>query len=345
MTRQRRYFRKLSTSYSGQNRAGSPRPSLALLMLLALGVFAVGAFHSWAAPPASPPPAPKPALTEAERAQGWQLLFDGESTNGWKGVNTSEFPYNGWAVENGYMRTLKSGPAGDIVTTGEYRDFDLRFSWRIEKGGNSGVKYLVKEGRPEPNIPAVNRLTIPSLAMYLLVLTLAVYLLVTKRGYTRLLPVRVLAIGLIIVCGYSAIKGARAYFERINALRHSAVGFEYQVLDDFDNAEAKSNSKASAASLYILLAADSGKELYHDDRFNEGRVVVMDKHVEHWLNGKKVLEYNLDDPELIEAVAATKFSMVPGYLSREGGHIALQHHDNLVWFKDIKIRPLTPKSE
>lgn len=307
-------------------------------------MFSLGVFRSLAAT-AAPPPAPKPALTEAERDQGWQLLFDGESTNGWKGVNTSEFPYNGWAVENGYMRTLKAGPAGDIITTGEFRDFDLRFSWRIEKGGNSGVKYLVKEGRPEPNIPTINRLTIPGLALYILVFALASYLLITKRGYTRLLPVRVLAILLIIVCGYSAIKGARLYFERINALRHSAVGLEYQVLDDFDNAEAKSNPKASAASLYILLAAASDKELYHDDRFNEGRIVVLGEHVEHWLNGKKVLEYNLDDPKLAEAVAATKFAMVPGYLSREGGHIALQHHDNLVWFKDIKICPLSPEQK
>ncbi len=309
------------------------------LLVIALLIASVGA-KAWAAEPVGPPHAPKPALSEAEREQGWALLFDGETFNGWKGVNTPDFPYNGWRVENGYIRTIAPGPSGDIITTGTYRDFDLRFSWRIEKGGNSGVKYLVAEGRPEPNIPSVRLEKLPRLFLYLVGMCAAIYLLLRRRALMRPLPVRVLAIAVVIVCGYSLIKGARAYVDQITALRHAAVGLEYQVLDDFDSPEAKSNPKASAASLYILLEASSDKELFHDERFNEGRIVVRGNHVEHWLNGRKVLEYNLNDPKLAEAVAHTKYSMVPGFLSRESGHIALQHHHNLVWFKDIKICPL-----
>lgn len=320
------------------------RRTLAVL-LLAFSVLATPSLRLWAADPSEPPPAPKPTLTEAERDQGWVLLFDGESVNGWKGVNTPDFPYKGWAVENGYIRTITPGPSGDILSTGVYRDFDLRFSWRIAKGGNSGVKYLVNEGRPEPNIPSVNRRQIPRLLLYLLGMCLAIYLLIWRRALTRLLVVRVLAVGVVIVCGYAVIKGARAYFDVIQALRHSAVGLEYQVLDDYDNAEAKSEPKATAASLYILLEASHDKELYNDERFNEGRVVVHGEHVEHWLNGKKVLEYDLNDPKMAEAVAKTKYSLVPNFLSREGGHIALQHHHDLVWFKDIKICPLPPSGQ
>lgn len=329
---------------NGNSRCKSRRRCLRML-LLALALFASVGFRVWAAAPPEPPPAPKPSLTEAERDQGWVLLFDGESVNGWKGVNTPHFPYNGWTVENGYMRTIKPGPSGDIITTGVYRDFDLRFAWRIEKGGNSGVKYLVAEGRPEPNIPVINWQQIPRLLLYLLGMGLAIYLLVRPRALTRFLLVRVLAVTVVIVCGYSVIKGARAYFDLIQSLRHSAVGLEYQILDDYDNAEAKSDPKASAASLYILLEASHDKELYNDDRFNEGRIVVHGDHVEHWLNGKKVLEYNLSDPKLAEAVAKTKYSVVPNFLSREGGHIALQHHNNLVWFKDIKICPLAANGQ
>jgi hypothetical protein len=315
------------------------------ILLWTLGLLSVLAIPSRAQDSPAPPPAPKPTLSEAEQQEGWRLLFDGETFNGWKGVNTNEFPFHGWTVENGYIRTIKPGPSGDIITKDEFRDFELRFEWRLERGGNSGVKYLVKEGRPEPNIPVISRNRIPRLALYALGLALAIYVLLRKQKLTRYLAVRVLAILLVVVCGYSLIKDARSYFDLIGALRHSAVGLEFQVLDDFDNPEPRSNPKASAGSLYILLEASKDKELYNDDRFNEGRVLVRADHVEHWLNGKKVLEYNLSDPRLAEAVAATKYAVVPGFLSRDGGHIALQHHNDLVWYKNIKIRPLNPAGQ
>lgn len=288
---------------------------------------------------AGPSPAPLPRLSPEERQEGWQLLFDGETTAGWKGVNTPEFPFRGWAVENGYLRTLKPGLAGDIITTGTYRNFDLRFEWVIEEGGNSGVKYLVAEGRPEPNIPDVSRSRIPRLVVWAAGLALAVYALFFRKQMSRFLAVRVLAVAVIAVCGYNLIKGSRNFFDQLHSLRHSAVGLEYQVLDDAANPEARSNPKAGAASLYILVETGD-KELYTDGRFNEGRVVVRGQHVEHWLNGRKVLEYRLDDPELAAKVAATKYSRVPNFFSKEGGHIGLQHHHNYVWFKNLKIRPL-----
>lgn len=295
----------------------------------------------WAsAQTAAPPPAPKPRLSAEEQQAGWMLLFDGETTTGWKGVNTKEFPYDGWAVENGYLRTLTPGPVGDIVTTSQFRDFEFSFEWRIEEGGNSGVKYLVAEGRPEPNIPVITRNRIPRLLMYAVGVALAIFVLFFRRNVARFLVVRVLAILLIAVCGFNLIKGARGYFDLLDALRHSAVGLEYQVLDDVGNPEPRSNPKASAASLYILAEASREKELYRDERFNQGRIVVQGQRVEHWLNGAKVLEYRIDDPAMAAAVAATKYTIVPGFLSKEGGQLALQHHDNLVWYKNLKIRPL-----
>ncbi|MCW5966040.1 MAG: DUF1080 domain-containing protein [Bryobacterales bacterium] len=312
--------------------------------LAAAGLFlmvALSGIGPWAAAQsAAPPPAPKPRLSVEEQQAGWQLLFDGETTSGWKGVNTKEFPYDGWAVENGYLRTVKPGPSGDIVTTGEFRDFEFSFEWKIEEGGNSGVKYLVAEGRPEPNIPVISRNRLPRLGMLALGVAIGVYVLFWRRSLSKYVAVRVLAILVIMVCGYNLIKGARAYLDLMQALRHSAVGLEYQVLDDVGNPEPRSNPKASAASLYILAEADRTKELYGDDRFNQGRLVVQGNRVEHWLNGRKVLEYRLDDPAMAAAVAATKYAIVPGFLSREGGQLALQHHDNLVWFKNLKIRPL-----
>lgn len=289
---------------------------------------------------ASPPQAPKPRLTEEEAREGWKLLFDGETTVGWRGVNTNDFPYQGWTVENGHIRTLKPAYSGDIITTDTFKNFDLRFEWLLEKGGNSGVKYLVAEGRPEPNILGVSRSKVPRLVVWAAGLFVAIYVLLFRRNLSKYLAVRVLCVALIALSGFNLITGSRDLFDHINSLRHSAVGLEYQVLDDPSHPMAKNDPTSSAGSLYILVPASAEKELYSDGRFNEGRIVVQGQRVEHWLNGKKVLEYRLDDPELASRVAATKFNQVPNFLSKEGGHIALQHHHDAVWFKNIKIREL-----
>ena len=86
-------------------------------------------------------------LTAAERAGGWKLLFDGKDTNGWRAYAHTDFPKEGWVIEDGCLKTEPGGHGGDLVTTQQFTDFDLKFEWRISPGGNSGVKYLVKEGQ------------------------------------------------------------------------------------------------------------------------------------------------------------------------------------------------------
>ncbi|MXW17113.1 MAG: DUF1080 domain-containing protein [Gemmatimonadetes bacterium] len=97
---------------------------------------------------ADPPPN---TLTEAERAAGWRLLFDGETTEGWRGYNRTEFPDTGWAVVDGALvvgatATDPDVPiGGDIVTTESFSDFDLRFEFMLAEVSNSGVFYRVIE--------------------------------------------------------------------------------------------------------------------------------------------------------------------------------------------------------
>ena len=86
---------------------------------------------------------------------GWRLLFDGKTTNGWRGAYITNFPATGWKVENGELRGelsegAESGDAGDIVTVNRYQNFDLVFDWKLGKGGNSGVKYFIEERQPKP---------------------------------------------------------------------------------------------------------------------------------------------------------------------------------------------------
>ena len=92
--------------------------------------------------------APTPnTLTPEEKAEGWRLLFDGKSTEGWRSFRGNAFPTLGWAIEDGCIRHLPKGQGGDIITTESYQEFELRWQWKVAQGANSGVKYFILEER------------------------------------------------------------------------------------------------------------------------------------------------------------------------------------------------------
>ena len=77
---------------------------------------------------------------------GWVMLFDGKTTNGWRGTMGKPFPVDGWKIENGVLTALEGEPGDNIVTEKMYSDFDLRLEFKIQPKANSGVKYFVLEG-------------------------------------------------------------------------------------------------------------------------------------------------------------------------------------------------------
>lgn len=85
------------------------------------------------------------SLTEAEKKEGWKLLFDGKSTNGWRTYRKA--PADGWEVLNGELISKKDGVTkrADLITTDQYENFELVFDWKVEKGANSGVIYRALE--------------------------------------------------------------------------------------------------------------------------------------------------------------------------------------------------------
>jgi hypothetical protein len=85
-------------------------------------------------------------LTAAEQAEGWRLLFDGRTTNGWRGYRTETVPA-GWAAVDGALTRVSE--SADIVTIGTFKDFEMKFEWKISPGGNSGVLYRAALGLPE----------------------------------------------------------------------------------------------------------------------------------------------------------------------------------------------------
>ena len=87
-------------------------------------------------------------LTEAEKKEGWKLLFDGKTTRGWRGAKLDHFPEKGWQVKDGVLTVLSSSGAesangGDIITIGTYKNFELVVDFKITEGANSGIKYFV----------------------------------------------------------------------------------------------------------------------------------------------------------------------------------------------------------
>jgi hypothetical protein len=206
-------------------------------------------------------------LTPQEKSDGWKLLFDGQDTKGWRACAHTNFP-DGWVVEDGCLKNIGGTHSGDIVTKEQFTDFDLKFEWRISPGGNSGVKYLVKEQG--------------------------------KAG----------------------------------------VGFEYQVLDDEKNEDAHNGPNRMAGALYYLFAPNDSKRLKPVGEFNRSEIILHGNHVEHWLNGSKIVEVELGSQELKDAIAKSKFSKLTWFGQKRPTVILLQDHGDTVWFRNLKIKRL-----
>ncbi|WP_456428785.1 3-keto-disaccharide hydrolase [Rhodocaloribacter sp.] len=218
-------------------------------------------------------PAPDNTLTEAERAGGWRLLFDGATTNGWRGYNRPDFPAGRWTVEAGTLASLPSDTStvpADLVTEETFANFELRFDFKVSPGGNSGVFYLVRET--------------PGLAMW-------------------------------------------------------EVAPEYQVLDDSAYlAPGTMDMHGHLTGDNYDLHASSVQANRPAGAWNEGRIIVRDGRVEHWLNGQRTVAYELWTPEWEALVARSKFAEHPAYGQARQGRIGLQDHGHRVWFRNLKIR-------
>jgi len=125
--------------------------------------------------------------------------------------------------------------------------------------------------------------------------------------------------------------------------RPSAPGHEYQMIDDTKNPDARVGSRRATSSFYDVLPPSDDKPLKPVGKWNQSRVLIHGNHVEHWLNGKKVLQYELGSDALKAAVAKSKFKDASGFGEKIKGHILLTDHHDECWFRDIKIREFSAK--
>jgi hypothetical protein len=204
-------------------------------------------------------------LTPAEKAAGWKLLFDGVTTNGWRGFKRQDVPA-GWVAQGGELRRVAA--AGDLITKDQFQNFDLVFDWKIGYGGNSGVMYHVTED------------------------------------------------------------GNETY----------ETGPEYQLLDDPHYPDGKSLLTSAGSDFGIYPVTQ--RMAKPANQWNTSRIVVNGAHVEHWLNGVKVVDYELWSPDWKQRVENSKFKAWPGYGLAKYGYIALQDHEFPIAFRNVKIRVL-----
>ena len=119
--------------------------------------------------------------------------------------------------------------------------------------------------------------------------------------------------------------------------RKDPIGHEYQVIDDRRHPDAKAGPHRQTAAFYDVLPSALDKTLRPAGAWNQSRILAEGSHVEHWLNGQKVLEYELGSPALKAAIARSKFKHVAGFGTRIEGRILLQDHGDEICYRSLKI--------
>lgn len=209
-------------------------------------------------------------LSPLEEAEGWTLLFDGESMDQWRSYLKDDL--TGWIVEDGTMKALgKGGDAGgDIITLKQYESFELSLEWKISPGGNSGILFMVFEDTAFHEV----------------------------------------------------------YY----------TGPEYQLIDDLGWPEPLEDWQQTGAN-YAMQKANN-PDIKPAGEWNTSMIKKEGIFVEHWLNGKKVLEYVLWSEDWFTQIRSGKWKDFPGYGQYRIGHIALQDHGSVAWFRNLKIKEL-----
>ena len=122
--------------------------------------------------------------------------------------------------------------------------------------------------------------------------------------------------------------------------RPGAPGHEYQMLDDAKHPDGKVGAHRQTAAFYDVLPPAADKPLNPGGQWNSSRLVVKGNRVEHWLNGKNVLTYELGSQAVKAGLAKSKFSKHADFGTKMAGHIMLTYHNDDCWYRNIKIREL-----
>ena len=251
-------------------------------------------------------------LSAQELSDGWILLFDGKTLTGWEDPAKETPPGDAWTVEDNCIKAVAHPKLReDLLTLESFGDFELVFDWRIGPEGNSGVKYLIQDrvalvsGRLDPSAERFEDTVEYELAHRL---------------------------------------GDRATLGPEDHMEEYPIAFEYQLIDNEGHPDAAEGADRTSGAIYGLVAPSEQAARPVGD-FNHSRIVLRGTHVQHWLNGTKVVDVDLNSEEIREGIARRwPLDSAVYRLLAEMPHrktpIALQHHGDEVWFRNLKIRRL-----
>ena len=216
-------------------------------------------------------------LTDQERTEGWELLFDGRTLDGWKLYNRDTIgPL--WSVQGGAIIfdsknvSKENKDVQSLVSIRQFGNFDLQLEWKISTGGNSGVLYHVVE---DPKY---------------------------KFSYE--------------------------------------TGPEYQVLDDIGWTGETLRPTQLSGSSYDMYPAPVSKKILPAGEWNTARIVYNNGHVEHWMNGEKIIEFEEGNDDYKKRYKKSKWVEYPGWNKSKTGSISLQDHGSPVYYRNIRIKAL-----
>lgn len=250
-------------------------------------------------------------LSSAGASAQWTNLFDGKSFAGWRDVSKLDIPGTGWSIDNGAIKAnAKAQIHEDLLSVGEYTDFELEWEWKIAPGSNSGLKYrlqdavFMNESLKRPNIRKFED--------------------TLKDEYERRPSDR----------------------SKLKPEEHGqvyTVAFEFQLIDDLNyKGGLKENQKTGSLYSFFPPTKVAAKT---PGEWNTARLIVKGDHVEHYVNGLKVLDASLKAPE-IEAGAKSRWGLDnPVYKlltdqPKKKSPILLTNHGDEAWFRKLRIRSL-----
>jgi Domain of Unknown Function (DUF1080) len=221
------------------------------------------------------------------QSNGWEPLFDGKTSAGWRTLSRDAFPSNAWKIEDGCLRSIGTAPRVDLSSARAFRNFELEFEWKLAPRTNSGVKYLVFGMRPNP---ATGKLD-PEVA--------------------------------------------------------KALGFELQLVDDSTDPDAKLAPSHSTGALYLFVAPHNVPPL-PVGKWHRAKIRVDGRQAQHWLDGVRVMEADLESETLRSAMANQRRADIPKPHHLDELHadpkkaypLVLTHHGGDAWYRELRVREL-----
>jgi hypothetical protein len=238
-------------------------------------------------------------------------MFNGKTLAGWRDVGKLNVPGNSWAIDDGAIKSLpKPWIQEDLFSLGEYEDFEFDFEWKIAPGSNSGIKYRMQEA-----VFMNESLKRPNIKKF--EDTVKDEMLRKPSDRSKLKP------------------GEKGQLY--------TVAFEFQLIDEAGN-KAGASPEHSTGALYSFLPP-TAKAAKAPGQWNTGKIVAKGDHIEHWINGVKVLDASLKSPAIAAGAEKRWGKDHPVYKllveqPRKKSPILLQNHNDPAWFRNLRIKKL-----